>query len=358
MKRAAFISQSLSLMKTKAFLLLLFLGFGLLGYAQNPFQDIGVEVKPLTLSKGKYDEFHDGDSVVRIGNALFNVHSEHIVGFMEGDTLYDETTLQPEVMSRWLSPDPLAAEFPSWSPYVFVGDNPIWAIDPNGEYIYIVINGEKYLVTYPMLQAAKIGDVYNYALKVAYNAGMAQIKENLNSRGHDIYFVFKDVEGSLQDRWHEALPNAQKFNKGSDGKFEFDEEAFVKFSKENAPWSKPSENNLATYAELNGTDVSASKGTTYSLVFLNNEDVKLGENPMLKDVLDKVFQLAFYYIHETGAHVDERNNPLNPGGYHNGEGKRMSDWDSQSDPAMDAIVKEKLSNSRKELVAKNRSNKK
>jgi hypothetical protein len=148
MKRAPVTPQPLSFMKTKVpFLLLLFLGFGLFGYAQNPFQDIGVEVKPITLSKGKYDEFHDGDSVVRIGNALFNVHTERIVGFVEEDTFFDEATLQPEVTSRWLSIDPLAKEFPSWSPYVFANDNPIFFNDPTGASGEATIDKESKTIT-------------------------------------------------------------------------------------------------------------------------------------------------------------------------------------------------------------------
>ena len=48
--------------------------------------------------------------------------------------------LDPRV-GRWLAMDPLAAKYPSLSPYCFVGNNPITSIDPNGKEIHIMTSG-------------------------------------------------------------------------------------------------------------------------------------------------------------------------------------------------------------------------
>lgn len=101
-------------------------------YAQNPYESLGVKVEPLTLSKGKYVEFFDNEVIVQIGSVLFNTQTNEIVAFLKEDTLRSEATLKPEVISRWLSPDPLADEFPSWSPYNYVENNPIKLTDPDG----------------------------------------------------------------------------------------------------------------------------------------------------------------------------------------------------------------------------------
>ena len=96
----------------------------------QPFEELGVKVKILTLSNGKFCEFFPNDTVFRFGTVMFN----HITGEVEpivlDDTIYGEYNLKPDVVSRWLSPDPMAHKYTSWSPYNYVADNPIIFIDP------------------------------------------------------------------------------------------------------------------------------------------------------------------------------------------------------------------------------------
>lgn len=101
--------------------------------AGNPFKQFGYKAKVATLSKGKYLEVHDLDSVVVIGSVRFHVDRKEIIGFIQPDKINGEYT-RPigDMPSRWLSPDPLAEEFPSWSPYNFVYNNPIRYTDPTG----------------------------------------------------------------------------------------------------------------------------------------------------------------------------------------------------------------------------------
>ena len=108
---------------------------------QQPFEDYGYEVKVATLSKGKYVEFFDQDTLVQIGSVIVNTQTGRIVSFITYDTTYSEATLQPELISRWMSPDPLSDEYFSFSPYNFVLNNPINSVDPNGAEVYF-LNGE------------------------------------------------------------------------------------------------------------------------------------------------------------------------------------------------------------------------
>jgi RHS repeat-associated protein len=117
----------------KKSLLLFSVMFGVFSaMAQNPFAEYGYTPKIATLSQGKYTETFDNDTLVQIGSVLFNTRSKQIVAFVQTDTLYSEATLEPDIVSRWLSPDPLADEYTSWSPYNYVMNNPIIYIDPDG----------------------------------------------------------------------------------------------------------------------------------------------------------------------------------------------------------------------------------
>lgn len=111
--------------------------------AQNPFERFGYTPKMGTLSKGKYIEHFDTDSIVQIGSVLFNPFTNEITGFVKTETVYSEATLQPEIVSRWMSPDPLSDEFPDTSPYVFTNNNPIRFVDPEGLAPFDVIAKDK-----------------------------------------------------------------------------------------------------------------------------------------------------------------------------------------------------------------------
>ena len=52
----------------------------------------------------------------------------HIINF--GARMYDPLT------SSWLSPDPLAHKYTSWSPYAYCAGNPVNFVDPDGRRIY------------------------------------------------------------------------------------------------------------------------------------------------------------------------------------------------------------------------------
>lgn len=101
--------------------------------AGNPFKQFGYKGKVATLSKGKYLEVHDLDSIVTIGSVRFHVDRKEIVGSVQPDISSNEYS-RPigDVASRWMSPDPLAEEYPDWTPYRYGLDNPIRYADPTG----------------------------------------------------------------------------------------------------------------------------------------------------------------------------------------------------------------------------------
>lgn len=107
----------------------------------NPFEELGYTPRFATLSNGQFNEFHDNDTIVQIGSVWLNTKSKQIVGFVEQDTLYSEATLQPDIVSRWISPDPLA-DHPNQvdkSPYAAMWNNPVYWTDPDGRCPWCIV---------------------------------------------------------------------------------------------------------------------------------------------------------------------------------------------------------------------------
>ncbi len=126
-------------MKKRIFLLALLLVSQLAAFSQNPFEKYGYKPRIHTLSDGKYQEFFDNEDIVRIGTALYNTQTQKIAGYVEEDsTKYQQ--LEAELASRWMSLDPMAEEYPRWSPYNYAGDDPINKYDPNGMWIESLVD--------------------------------------------------------------------------------------------------------------------------------------------------------------------------------------------------------------------------
>lgn len=98
----------------------------------NPFAKYGVYPKIATLSKGKYLEFHDTDSIVVIGSVRYNTKKGNIIEVREVDLSDPDAQPIGDTHGRWMSPDPLSEEFPSWTPYNYGMNNPLRNIDPTG----------------------------------------------------------------------------------------------------------------------------------------------------------------------------------------------------------------------------------
>lgn len=110
----------------------------------NPFKSIGKPAPEfLSLTNGKYPEIFENDTLRKIGSVIFNTRTNKIEYFIETDTMYSEATLQPEIVSRWLSIDPLARKYASLSPYNFVNNNPILNVDFDGRYFIVKNQGDR-----------------------------------------------------------------------------------------------------------------------------------------------------------------------------------------------------------------------
>ncbi len=101
--------------------------------AQNPWEKYGyTPPKVLTLSDGKYEEFFPNDTITQIGSVMFNTITNEVVAFVDTKQEDDDISLRPEVISRFLSIDPLEKQFPMLTPYQYASNRPIDGIDIDG----------------------------------------------------------------------------------------------------------------------------------------------------------------------------------------------------------------------------------
>lgn len=201
MKTKKFLTLSLKHidMKNSSLFLALFLSIISALAQENPFEEYGYTPKIATLSQGQYNESFDNDTIVQIGSVLFNTQTKQIVAFVEYDTLYSEATLEPDVVSRWMSPDPLAAKYTDLSPYNFVANNPIIFVDPDGREIWIVSGSQK--VKY------ENGELYKRNGK-AYdgnNAHLLAVREQLSTIQCIDHKDVKKLFETLQEKTHDHV---------------------------------------------------------------------------------------------------------------------------------------------------------
>lgn len=204
------------------FLVLCFLTFGVLSaqeklskeeqarrekniQAGNPFAKFGYKGKVATLSKGKYLEVHDLDSIVTIGSIRYHVDKKQIVGNIVFDTTDMYARPIGDTPSRWLSPDPLSEEFPDWSPYTMSFNNPVVFIDPDGR-APLPYNDD--IIT-------KVSNKKGDAHYVQRDVSMKMTLTVVNSNGADLSkTMFNKTSGTVQLSGFSG--NAQKDFRGSD----------------------------------------------------------------------------------------------------------------------------------------------
>lgn len=121
-------------------------------YAQTPFDSFDTlqKLKPILTLPNTSFRVENLDSSNKVRYIELNNETLLLKYLSKENELLSEVQLRPNDF-KWQSTDPLASKYPSHSPYNFVTNNPINAIDPDGRDVELIIgkpytdaNGEEH----------------------------------------------------------------------------------------------------------------------------------------------------------------------------------------------------------------------
>ncbi len=126
----------------KILTILIFSSAGLIAEAQNPYAIFGYEPKSIYPQKNISEMFTipNADSCSAVKKLVFDFESGFVYLLSYGDMIADTVDMDDLVFMRWMSVDPLSNGYPSASPYSFVLNSPIQAVDPDGQKV-LFVNG-------------------------------------------------------------------------------------------------------------------------------------------------------------------------------------------------------------------------
>ena len=129
-----------------------------------------------------------------------------------------------EVLTGWLSVDPMADKYPSISPYAYCAWNPVKLIDPDGEDCRIAVNHKKKTITISaniILYSKSIGQKRLNNIAARYQNDILKTwskdkkGENWMYKGYDVVF---DVNVSVDQ--HAVNPKKRDFKSGKNNYIE------------------------------------------------------------------------------------------------------------------------------------------
>ncbi|MEC3876031.1 RHS repeat-associated core domain-containing protein [Chryseobacterium salviniae] len=257
----------------------------------NPFAKYGVYPKIATLSKGKYLEFHDTDSIVVIGSVRFNTKRDNIIEVREVDLSDPDAQPIGDTHGRWMSPDPLSEEFPDWSPYNYAVNNPINNIDPTGLAAESVKDDYKLLKNGQVELIKKTNDKFdrlfstNDSGKVTSQSTSITVdKKNAN----DVSIIgqlSQTNDGKLMDYFGKAMNPffSEGFTNNLDTAYNLynfldnNTDSGIEFSLANYNVNGKDNFQIATMHSIDGSKIFSNKFSQDNLVWsLHNHDGKIG----------------------------------------------------------------------------------
>lgn len=210
----------------------------------NPYASIGKPApKVATLTNGSFDEFFIKDSLVLINNdAISRKTGDIVFSKEEHPEIIAQLVKNEEDKFRFLSVDPIASQYPYYTPYQFAGNTPIQASDLDGkEPDYIVDDNGK--LTAPVLFL--FNEILSYEISMMQQVNITKLSDPdpssyaetwsstevntfdksqtggvnwLRTLGHEIKHVEQHFKGGLPPFIQRALGMFEKYGRGYNSK--------------------------------------------------------------------------------------------------------------------------------------------
>lgn len=158
----------------------------------NPYAQFGYEGRMLQAEQEQTQKqslvLFNSDTTQNIRSIVFDTKNQLIKYYDKNNQAMGTYSLSATDMLKFLSVDPLAEKYPSISPYAFVANNPINAIDPDGRKIVFIVGEGKQTRNFTY----RNGNFYDVKTNQRYNPG----KENVSKTLFKVLTAYRIIEKS------------------------------------------------------------------------------------------------------------------------------------------------------------------
>ena len=154
----------------------------------NYYQNITIKYSQSSTGKtcSPLLHYHCVNHANSCGNAIAN--SQGLLHAETGFSYFGARYYDSDLMTGWLSVDPLADKYPSLSPYAYCALNPIRVVDPNGDSCAI------------LLVSDAVCDFGHMAILVQGDDNMWYLYSKNGDDDGDLKRVFGEIQGTIDDQ--------------------------------------------------------------------------------------------------------------------------------------------------------------
>lgn len=150
----------------------------------NPYEQFGYQTKYEYVRTKKDDGLYIKNSIAstKVKALLISLKTKQIFVLDEKDSITQISNIPENVLTRFLSTDPLTKKYPELTPYQFASNTPIQGIDLDGLEIYLTTSGEL-LGSFGKSTALRIvtDATVQTQVRADATAGLTQNNKNYNS---------------------------------------------------------------------------------------------------------------------------------------------------------------------------------